>query len=107
MVGGDKADITALCHRPLQRHLKIHDLDLVLDKGALGLPVLPTDFSIGNRDAVALAQQPGATIGKRIDVMSRSRRGETVELRARAIDVAGMEEQVEAIVGAVERSADK
>ena len=44
----------------------------------------------------------GDTIGQRVDHGSGAGRGEAVELGARAIDIAGMKEQVETVVGAVE-----
>src|SRR5579862_1262605 len=85
-------------YRPLQCHLKIDDLDLVLDERPAGFAVLAAPLHIPKLHAIAVAKQTRPSIGKRIDVMGRSG-GEAVELRTRTVEVAGMEEALQAVVG--------
>jgi hypothetical protein len=49
-------DIAALFDRALQGHLKIHDLDLVLDEWPPCLAVLAAPLSRAATKAIALAQ---------------------------------------------------
>ena len=83
--------------RALQRDIKVHDLELMLDERPAGLAVLAAPFDIGEIDAVALDQEPGAAIGKRIGHRRRAGGRIVVELRPRPIDIAGVEKPVEAI----------
>jgi hypothetical protein len=106
VLGGDEPDIAALRYSTLERDLKIDDLDLVLDERPAGFAVLAAPSSSPAK-TVALAQQTCAAVGECVDHWGRAGSGEAVELGARAIDVTGVEEQVEAVVGAVERTADK
>ena len=53
LLGGDEPDITVLRHGTLERHLKIDDLDLVLDERAADLAVLPAPVA-GAAEAIAL-----------------------------------------------------
>ena len=94
---------TACC----KRDVEIHNVKLVLDERAAGLAVLAAPFDIGEVDAVALDQEAGAAVGERIDDRRRAGGRVVVELGAGAVDVAGMEEARQAIVGAVERAADQ
>ena len=103
----DEPNAGASLRRPLQRHVKIDDLKLVLDEGAAGFAVLAAPFDIGEIDAVALDQEAGAAVGERIGHRCRAGGRVVVELRARAVDIAGMKEPRQPIIGAVERAADQ
>ena len=87
--------------------VEVHDVELVLDERAAGLAVLAAPFDVGEVDAVAFDQEAGAAIGKRIDDRRRAGGRVVVELGARPVDVAGMKEARQPIVGAVERAADQ
>src|SRR4029077_418702 len=102
----NKPYVAASRSRALQRHVEIHDLKLVLDERSPGVAILAAPFDIGEIDAVALDQEPRAAIGKGVSHGRRSRSRIVVEFGARAIDVAGMEQPAQAIIGAIGRAAD-
>ena len=103
----DEPHVGAIARRALQADVEIHDLELVLDERPAGLAVLAAPFDIGEVDAVALDQEARAAIGERIDERSGAGGRIVVELGARPVEIAGMEEPREAIVGAIERAADE
>jgi len=106
-VGMHEAEVGAAARRTLQRDVEVHDPKLMLDEWPTGLAILAAPLDIGEIDAVPFDQEPGAAVGERIDNRRRTRRRVIVELRARPIDVARMEEPREAIIGAIERAADE
>jgi hypothetical protein len=69
-----------------------------------GRPAFP--FDVGECDAVALDKQARAAVGERVD-HAGGPDGIEVELGARSVDVARVEQAQETIVGAVERAADE
>ena len=86
---------------------EIHDVKLVLDERPAGFAVLAAPLDIGEVDAVALDQETGAAVGERIDQRRRAGGRVVVELGARPVDVAGVKEARQPVVGAVERAADQ
>ena len=52
-------------------------------------------------------KEAGAAVGERVNERGGTGGGEAVELGTGPVEVAGMEEADEAIVGAIERAADK
>jgi hypothetical protein len=90
-----------LARSALQRDGEIDDLDLVLDERPAGFAVLPAPFDIGEGNAIALDQEPRSSIGKRVDHRRRAGRWIVVELGTWPIDVAGVKEAHEAIIGAI------
>jgi hypothetical protein len=101
----NEAQIGAQANSTFDRHAEIDDLDLVLNERPASFTVLPAQFRVGERNAIAVAQQPCTAIGKRVD----HRRGagrEAVELGAWTIDVAGMKEPQQPVIRAIERAAD-
>ncbi len=79
----------------------------MLDERPACLPVLAAPFHIGKIRAVTFDQQARPAIGQCIDHRGRTSGRIIVDLRPRAIDVAGVEELREPIVGAVERTRDQ
>ena len=84
----DEPKARASLRRPLQRHVKIDDLKLVLDEGASGLPVFAAPFDVGKIDAVALDEKPCAAVGQGVGDRRRAGSGVVVELRPRPVDIA-------------------
>src|SRR5271157_746338 len=104
--GVNELHVGASARRALQADIEVHDLQLVLDERAAGLAVLAAPFDVGKCDAVALDKEARAAVGERVNHRSGPD-GIEVELGARAVDVAGVEKPMEAIIGTVERAADE
>src|SRR5208283_4844898 len=102
--GVNELHVGASAGRALQADIEVHDLQLVLDERPPGLAVLAAPFDVGEFDTVALYKQARAAVGECIDHRSGPDRIE-VELGARAVNVAGVEKAMEAVIGAVERAA--
>jgi hypothetical protein len=62
----DELHVGAGARGALQADVEIHDLKLVLDERATRQAVLSAPFDVGKLDAVALNQEAGAPIGKRV-----------------------------------------
>jgi hypothetical protein len=71
------------------------------------LTVLPIPFLICKFHPKALDQEQCTEIGESVDRRSRPRCRITVELRARAIDVAGMKKTRQSMIRLVQRSANE
>ncbi len=107
-VGEMKRTPGRLRHGALSGHLEIHDLDLVLDKGAADLAVLPAHtLSFLNLVPSRSRKQTGSPIAERIGDGCGAIGREAIKLGSRAIDVAGMEETHETVVGAVDQAPDQ
>jgi hypothetical protein len=102
LVGVDELHVGVFACRPLQADVKIHDLKLVLDERSANFAILATPFDVGKLDAVALDQEAGAAVGERIDQRCRASGRIVVELHARPVKVACVEEAGQAVVGAIE-----
>ena len=94
-------------HRALHADLEIDDLDLVLDKGPARFAVLAAPFRIAECGPIPFLEKSYPAIGEGIDHRRRAEGRIVVELGARPVDVAGMEEAHQPVVGAVERAADQ
>src|SRR5450631_1368247 len=103
----DEAKFGPIPHRGFQGDRKVHDLQLVFDKGPAGFAVLAAPLDVREVEAVLFNEKPGAAIGERVDVRSGAGGWIVVELGARAVEIAGVEEAVQAVIGAIERAADQ
>jgi hypothetical protein len=104
---GGGAQITPRLDSALQRDVKVHNLDLVLDERPAGFAVLAADVGVSEINTVAFLQKAYTVGGERIDIRRRAGGRIKIELGAGAIDVAGMEQALQAFVGTAERAADQ
>ena len=76
----------------LQRDAKVADLQLMLDERPASFAVLAAPFELRGSVFVARCKEARATIGERICDRRRTGCWVVVELRARPVEVAGVEE---------------
>ena len=102
LVGGDQRDAAARPHCAQHTDLEIDCCDLVLDKGPAGFAVLTAPFGIAELDPIPFPEKSYPAIGESIDHRRRAEGRIVVELGARPVDVAGVEEAQQPVIGAVE-----
>ncbi len=107
LVGVNEPQIIAPLRGALHRDIEVHDLKLVFDERPAGFPVLAAPLDVGEVDAVAFDEKAGAAVGECVHHRARSGGRVVVELGARTVEVAGMEEPGQTIVGAIEGAANK
>src|SRR4051812_11497549 len=107
IVGGDQLDVAARSRRALHADLEIDDFNLVLDKGPAGFAVLAAPFRVAECGPIPFLEKSYPAIGEGIDHRRRTEGRIVVELGARPVDIPGVEEAQQPVVGAVERAADE
>ncbi len=84
--------VATIARRVLQRHVEVDDLQLVLDERPAGFAVLAASVDVGESDPVVLDQKTRSAIGEPVHERCGLAGRVIVELGARSIDVAVMEE---------------
>jgi hypothetical protein len=101
LAGMNELHVSSAAHSTLKRHVKVDDLELMIDKGATGFAILSTPFAICELRAAAFDQKSDTAVGKCIHHGCGAGARVMVELRSWSVDVPGMKKPAQPVISAI------